>query len=229
MARARSQCTASELAAALHPLVQEHGKSFLRYDESVEVSTAKTDVASLKKYSYVACAIRHLGMVHKKTVARAAFDELVAHFGPGWAMTDEQRQDWSTTMTTRLRNFCTVINAAETKKVPPKWLAEVWGLAAETAAETTVLEVPDTCSASVLVEPPASVWEYEWHEQLQLASRWHPGRKAEAELSLPPDVGDLVNARDWVVAFWTDGGKWDAPVNVGSPTTKFIPSQSLTS
>ena len=136
--RPRADVSSEALAELLSPVAAEHGKSFLRYDENPQADKSKIDPKSILKQVYVANAIRDNGknsiLLNKGTI-KPCMEILFEKFSTAWKLTPDHKQDWVTTMTFRLRNYCSAINAAEKKKTPPSWVADLpWSTMASPAA-----------------------------------------------------------------------------------------------
>ena len=123
--RPRSNLSAEDLAKLLEPIALEGGKSFLKYDEAESVDKSKCDTKLIAKYIHVAVAIRSddvNSLLLTKSAAKGACDILFDKIAKSWGMDVGWKTDWVLTMTHRLRNFCSAINAGEKKAAPPSWV-----------------------------------------------------------------------------------------------------------
>ena len=137
-ARARFQGGPADLAAALRPFVQQHGKSWLRYCEAEQVKKAKLDAEACVKYGEIAAACRQLqgNMSFTKTVVEKCMKELAEQFCGKWGMTGQEATDWQGTMVKRLRNMLANIAQAENRDPKPEWLQRMpWHAGEDGAGE----------------------------------------------------------------------------------------------
>jgi hypothetical protein len=95
MSRQRSQATEAELAEALEPVVAEHGRSWIRYDEAEAVHQSKTDAEAILNQPWVGLAVAHMGFTFKKTVVRGAMDILAGKHAKSWNLSAQQQEDLS--------------------------------------------------------------------------------------------------------------------------------------
>lgn len=126
--RPRSVCAADTLAAALRPIVQTCGKSWIRYDESERVHKTVTDADRLLEFAHVsrACYDVDATLCFKRGTVTAALEVLAAEFCSGWRMDQTMQQDWVVTCQRRLMNMLHIVRVNAARSKPPSWVDTIF-------------------------------------------------------------------------------------------------------
>ena len=114
-----------DIYKVLHPTVQQHGRSFIKYDECKVVTKATLSVKAIEAPGAIAAFSAIKKAYGNKSFTRsdvkAGMKKLFKEFYGEFKMKKEHRTEWVDTMTRRLCNMQRHINQALAKIPPPKW------------------------------------------------------------------------------------------------------------
>ena len=113
--RGRFGGTASDLAHVICPFVDRDGVSWIRYSEEEEVKKAKLDKEACAKHGDVAAACKQEqdNMSFKKDTVEGCMGIIVREKQEEWKFSEEDANDWQSTVTRSLRNMLSCIHKAE--------------------------------------------------------------------------------------------------------------------
>ena len=201
--RKRFKGTSDDVVAALQPAVGQLGRSFIRYDESMETSKAKVDPVAISK-CYPFLAALH-SVQDNLSFSRALWDEVIRKLykanesQPHWKLKPADEAGYFDVMVRRCCNICRAVQQSSSLKkgkAQPQWVKELpWNkAAADTTAETAKTEAKKE-------------YVYGWSDELKQAWRMSTAEKDPQmkEMSASIEVGKEDQA---VTAVFRDGGRW---------------------
>lgn len=219
--RRRYQGTPQELAAILAPFVTSI--VFLKYDECKRSQKARVDKQEIQRQAPLLGALHDANpnLSFTKVVSEKAFRQVYTEKSLG---DSHHEDDWSSTMSLRLRNMCRAVMQACRGGRTPQWaeclpwvgVAESPGAGGESRSrkrsrksesrETKKEDVERGGSGTEASGPDECVWFYGWSDEAKKAWRQDEAkRKFEWSLGLqePPDCSE----HDAMIAKFRDGTK----------------------
>lgn len=216
--RARSQATAATLADALAPLVKSLGRSFLDYNECVDVAESKLNVPKiLRRWDILGAIMATGGLCISRSTCTKVLELIYAKLehDPNVKMQAGHYTGWVTVMSRRLFNLTHDVHAQNQKAKRPVWLAQapwVQSAAGVSAGGEPDTAAPPSSSKTDTTAAPASStspqYIYGWDRVLKMAWRIPSNSKSGGgkkqvctDLWAPADGAE-------VIAIWADGDRW---------------------
>lgn len=199
--RNRFPGSAQDLADAILPYAEKHGKSFIRYPTDGKLSKAKIDVPSIEKVDELIriCVELQKNLCFSKKQADGCMDIIQKKLSKKWGLAASDVPDWLKTISGRFRNVMHVVEKAIEKKNPPK---RTQRLGIFDSGEPD-LEVP---------KEDLPKYKYGWLPDLNVAFRLVKGGSEDRQEPSEPIILDPEQEdHQPVTARWPDGHEWVCP------------------
>ena len=124
----RTHIGAEGFASHIKEFAIQHGKSFLKYDETKEVNKCKTDVPAIQKgKAFLQLLKKKSNKLHfVRSEVKAGLGLVFQDLSASWHMSDEVKEDYIETMCRRCMNVTHVVGHALSKgPMMPKWCKEL--------------------------------------------------------------------------------------------------------